>query len=187
MKTISLTQSIFIGLCLSIVGAVGFQTMSWVLPEGDVLQIILSTINFVYIAYLLFNSSHKTGRLSCLILYSTANIILLLAFISHEILLIFLCSSIWLARSIFFQKNLLASIIDALLILIGYSVALWTLSTTHSWFLTLWCFYLIQTLFIYIPQLTRIKKKQDNSLPDNQAFQIAYKNATNAIKRIENH
>jgi len=92
---------------------------------------------------------------------------------------------VWLVRSLYFYSSLVSALADLALngssLLIAFAVA----SHTDSLFLTLWCFFLMQALFVLIPKSIANPKASSSSTPNNEDdFQHSFQAAQAAIQQL---
>jgi hypothetical protein len=187
MKSSTLFEGIIVALISSFVGSVIYFALSSVFSDSFLIRLLISGLSFSYILYLLSRSKEHIGRVTVASIWSLG--IISLWFIWPPITLFVLMHivAIWLVRSLYFYSSLLSSLAD--LALNGFSVAaaFWAASHTGSLFLTIWCFFLTQALFVLIP--TRIRKKASTtatSLQNEDKFQHAYRAAEAAVRKLSN-
>ena len=95
--------------------------------------------------------------------------------------LLVLVGTIWLTRALYHHSGVLAAVIDLGISGLAVAGAIWALGT-GSYALTFWCFFLIQALFVWIPEVTT------SSTPDRDLNQSDFDNARRlaaaALKRL---
>jgi hypothetical protein len=62
---------------------------------------------------------------------------------------------IWLIRSLNFYASALPALADLGLNGLGLAASIWAVTRTGSVFLGIWCFFLVQALFVVIPKSVR--------------------------------
>ena len=90
-----------------------------------------------------------------------------------------------MTRSLYFYSSVLPALTDLMLSGLGLAAAVWAAGQTGSVFLSLWCFFLVQALFVVIP--TRIRRRHSESSlgPDGlDRFQRAHRSAEAAVRRL---
>jgi len=185
MKRPNFFEGVIVGVVASITASALFATLIWFFNPATVLELIVSGISFGYILYLLTRSHEKTGRIVVLTAWS---VIAMLAWMLSLPLTLFIfvhVALLWLIRSLYFYSSLLSSLIDMGLTGLSLAVALWAGMHSSSLFLSIWCFFLIQALFVIIP--TRMNKPATNQLitPDRKdAFESAYRSAEIALRQL---
>lgn len=188
MKQATFSEGILVALFSSVMVAVVFTIMSSVFFGVDIFRMVIAGLSFSYILYLLIRSNEKFGRVTTTVVWivitlPTAIFIpSLFLYISIQLLMI------WLIRSLYYYSSVLASIID--LGLTGLSVlsAVWAWTVSQSLFLTFWCFFLMQALFVYIPKKITPKKMSTikQSMSDDK-FESAYYSAELAVRKLTNN
>ncbi len=180
-----LNKVMFMSLLLSILGAISIYIGNIFFHENLSLNISIILISNLYLGYFLFNSPSKTGKiftLLCGLILSTGLTILIPN--NHSLTIPIFLVGLSLIRCIYYYPGALASFCDLLLTLLAYTVAVWVLSQTHSWFMCFWCFFLIQSLSIFLPNITNTKIHDQALLNQNDDFLRAYKTAQNAINKL---
>ena len=185
MKRPSFLEGVMVGATASIAGSALFATLTWLLFPANVLELIVTFISFAYIVYLLARSPEKTGRIVVLTAWS---IIATLAWILSLPLPLFVLvhvALLWLIRSLYFYSSILSALIDLGLVGFGSSVAIWAGVYTGSLFLSIWCFFLIQALFVVIPtRMTRQSSIQHFHSEHEDAFECAHRSAEAALRKL---
>lgn len=185
MKNVTFAQGVGFALLSSIIATVILLTMSSVFPASSLIRLIIGGIVFFYILYLFSRNDEKTGRLSILLVWLLVTI-LSLAFVNSLMLFIsFQLIMIWLIRSLYFYNSTFSSLTDLCLTGVSLVIVIWVWTISFSIFLSIWCFFLIQALFVFIPEKINKQKielfsKQKN---DND-FEQAYKSAEMAVRKL---
>ena len=185
MKSSSLFEGVFVALISSFIGSVVYFSLSSLFSDSFLIRLLISGLSFGYILYLLSRSKERTGRITVIAVWTISVISLWFIWPSITLFVLMHLIAIWLVRSLYFYSSLFSSIAD--LVLNGFSVAIafWAAGHTGSLFLTIWCFFLTQALFVLIP--THIKKTISNtspSLKNEDEFQHAYRAAEAAVRKL---
>lgn len=146
-----LFANIVVAVALSFIGALLLRAINVIAPGSLGLKLTIIVVSTLYLLYLLSISKKRSGR-TVLLLVSI--VIPSIAFIGNWSLLSIILTQgilIWLVRSLTRYNHLLPAVVDGGLLLIGLAFAFWALVTTGSFFATLWCFYLAQSIFPFIP------------------------------------
>ncbi len=185
MKTATFPEGIFVALVFSFLSSIVFFSLSSLFSTSIVIHLLISGLTFSYILYLLSRSKERVGRIMVITLWFIS--IISLWFVWPPITLFILghLITIWLVRSLYFYSSLISSLTD--LALNGFSIgfAFLVASHTNSLFLTLWCFFLSQALFVMIPK--NIKKSASNksiSFDNDDNFQRSYRAAETAVRQL---
>ena len=94
-------------------------------------------------------------------------------------------SAVWLIRSLYFYSSILPALMDLGLNLLSTAVAFWAISHSGSLFLAIWCFFLMQALFVLIPPVVGHQRNHGNAAyrgTDN--FEQARRRAETAIRAL---
>ena len=135
--------------------------------------------------YLLSRSQEKIGRI---IVFTTWCVIATFAWVISLPLMLFILiqvSMLWLIRSLYFYSSILSALIDLGITGTSLVVAIGAGLYTNSLFLGLWCFFLTQALFVFIP--ARISKKSSKislKLKREDSFSAAHHSAESALRKL---
>ncbi len=93
--------------------------------------------------------------------------------------------ALWLIRSIYFYSSGLSALIDLALNLVAVASGYWAAVHTGSVFLTLWCFFLVQALFVAIPpKVKRQCRRPPATHRESENFERARLSAEKAIRQL---
>jgi hypothetical protein len=93
--------------------------------------------------------------------------------------------AIWLIRSLYYYNSLFSSLTDLLLTVFSLVAAIIAWNMTYSLLLGLWCFFLLQALFIYIPvRFARRNRDEILSTSTGDTFEHAHQTAQLALHKI---
>lgn len=190
MKRPAFSEGIIVAIMVSLVVTVMFTVLSSFFPTRWLLQALIAGVSFSYICYLLVRSQEKTGRLTVIALWGVITVVTWLFSPSTIISLFVHVGMIWLVRALYYYTSLIVALLDLGLTLFAMATAIWTLLYTNSLFLSVWCFFLIQAVFIVLPpdlksSLRKTNKKlsvQGSSQDD--VFEQAYLSAKSALRQI---
>lgn len=177
-------ESVVVALVLSIAGSIGFSVIGVVCNDYDTWRVLIVAISFGYSIYLLGRSQQHTGRIIVTVSWLLMSVAIWL--IEPPLLYYALVhlASLWLIRSLYFHTSILSTLLDFGLIALGVAVALWALIHSGSPLLSLWCFFLVQAVFVTIPgRIKPVPTNQDTS-KSNVKFQQALRNAQSALSSL---
>lgn len=187
-KSPTLFEGTILALVISIAASLFFNVMSSLLSGGFVFRILISLICLIYLLYLFSRSQQKTGKITIFSLW------LLIALLNHLItdsVLLYITihiSAIWLIRSLYFYNSVLSSLIDLFVTITALASSIISWNHTGSLLLSIWCFLLVQSLFVFIPRQAWGSSKYDSStIATNTTFEKAYHNAEAALKKLNTH
>jgi len=144
-------EGIMVAIIISIAVTGVFTVMSAFFPTRWLLQIIIASVSFSYILYLLVRSHERVGKLTVVAVWGCVSILTWIFSPSIIITLFVHIGLIWLVRALYYYTSLLVAFLDLGLTLFAMASAIWTLSYTNSLFLSVWCFFLLQSLFVLLP------------------------------------
>ena len=185
MKRPSFAHGVVVALSLSIAGAALFAAVSPLITPGSALRLLVSLLSLAYMLYLLAASRERTGRLATMVLWLLVAAVTWFAATPLPLYVIIHAAAIWLTRSLYYRSGVLPAVVDLGLSALSLAVALWALSHSGSLFLSIWCYFLVQALFVAIPSsLERRANRQRVQIDDNRGFQSAYRTAEAALERM---
>ena len=185
MKRPSFFEGVVFAIAVSIVGSVLLPVLSWTLPTATVLRLLIAGIGFSYVIYLLSRNDERIGRVTTIVAWSVAALAAWVFAPSIVIYALLHLALVWIIRSLYFYSSALSALLD--LGLSGFSLAttLWVASWTGSFFMTLWCFFLMQALFTAIPSSWKSGSDRGRrSDDDGDRFELAYHAAQSAVRKL---
>lgn len=183
IKRPSFLQGVLVALLLSFFGGAVFVTLKVLLAPGLLLRTVIALLALAYVLYLLSRSRERTGRIVCIVLWT---LIATITWVLHPPLLLYVlvhAGLIWLIRSLYFHASVLAALADLGLSALSLAAAIWATSQSHSLMLALWCFFLVQALFVAIPASLRSSTATQETSGD-EGFQRAHRCAEAALRRL---
>ena len=187
MKVPSFSEGIGVALVGSLAGSGLFAAMGWLLEGVGVFRLVIALLSFVYVIYLMVRSPVRSGRLVVmaawmLVAFSTWILFppLLLYLLVHVLL-------IWLVRILYFHSNVLSAFMDLALSGFAFAMAAGATMWTHSVFLGMWTFFLLQALFVLLPSgkgKSTVSRRRRRDAPDH--FEQAHRMAEAALQKLSN-
>lgn len=177
-------EGVGVALVAAFVGAAGFFTLNTYFYHPLLLQFFITTGSFSYILYLLWRSQETTGRISVVTAWLALSGLCWILSPSLSVYLLFQLALIWLLRSLYFHSSVLVALTDMGLIVLGLLAAVWTWFNTQSPFLSIWCFFLIQSLFVLLPKHIGLGKQEPRKVFTNNRFEQAHRSAEIAIRQL---
>lgn len=185
MKRPTFFEGVGVALAASIAGGVLFTVLATLFASGFVLRGLIAGLALVYVLYLLRRSGERVGRLTALAAWLAAASGIWLLGLSPPLYVLAHLGLVWLVRSLYFYSSLISAFADLGLLLFGLAAAVWALLATGSLGVGLWCFFLVQALFVVIP--ARIKRRSaQRTVADADRFQRAYRVAEAAVTKLSN-
>ena len=185
MKQPTFLEGVSVAIAASLAGSMVYSAMDVVFPGVPVLRLLIAGIGLAYVVYLLSRSPERVGRITA----AAAWILVagVLWFTQPPLLLYVLVhlGVIWLIRSLYFYSSALSALADLGLNGLGLAAAIWAVARTGSVFLGIWCFFLVQALFVLIPKSIHRKSGAGQAGPDSEdRFQHAYRVAEAAVRKL---
>jgi len=190
MKRPAFSEGVIVAILVSLVATVAFTVLSSFFPTRWLLQAMIASVSLVYVIYLLVRSQEKTGRITVVAVWGAVTILTWVFSPSTIITLFVHVGLIWLVRALYYYTSLIVAMVDLGLTLFGIAAAIWTLLYTNSLFLSVWCFFLIQALFVLLPKdissgwfKTKGRIQKETSAQDD-VFEQAYLSAKSALRQL---
>lgn len=176
-------EGVGVALLLSIAGAAVFAMFHPFMAVGFLLRLLLGGISLFYVLYLLMRSRERVGRVTVLTVWLLASVIIWLFYPPILLYATLHLALIWLVRSLYFYSGVLPSLLDfglnALAILLAVVAGL----HTESLFVGLWCFFLCQALFVFIPSTVQHKPALSRQGVEDR-FERAHHAAMAAVRKL---
>ncbi len=183
MKQPTFLEGVVVALAASCVGAVVYAALTLVFPGAWVLRLLIAGIGLGYVLYLLSRSRERVGRVSVIALWS---LVAAATWLLQPGLLVYVLvhlGLIGLIRSLYFYAGLLSALADLGLNGLSLAAAIWATLQSGSIFLSIWCFFLVQALFVAIPTSLDRTPQYGRSQSEDR-FERAYRAATAAVRKL---
>jgi len=185
MKTATFFEGVLIALIVSFMSSVLLFTLSSFVPSNILIRGLISGISIAYILYLLSRSNERIGRIIVMTVLLISIITLWFVWPAITFFILGHMTIIWLVRSLYFYSSLVSSLTDLALTFSSLLIAFAVASHTDSLFLTLWCFFLIQALFVLIPKsIPKPNSSSSISLNNEDEFQHSFRAAQAAVQQL---
>lgn len=186
MKKPGFIEGVGVALVMSIAGSAVYAALSQLFPRLTVLYLLIPGIALVYLLYLLSRSRQRTGRMTVLSVWLLAALVLWVLDPPFGFYLLMHIGLIWGVRSLYFHSGVLTAGSDFGLSGMALAGAIWAMLTTGSIFAALWCFFLVQAMFVLIPE--GFGKSQARTIRDGNdssaKFDRARRTAESAVQRL---
>jgi len=185
MKQPTLFEGISVALVASIAATVLYTVLGAIFPVETVIKLLVAIVSFSYISYLLSRSRERLGRITLVAGWSVAATAIWLLTPSLTLYGLTHLFLIWLARSLYHYNSLLPALADLGINAVAVAAAAWAAYQTGSLFITIWCFFLTQALFIYIPpRLFQKERSPAAGIVNDDRFQQAHRAAEAALQKL---
>lgn len=181
MKRPSFWRGVVVALVLSVIGAVTFTALEPLIGRGLSVRCLIAGLGFAYLCVLLHESQIAIGWIVTAVIWVGLTACLFLFDPNLWFWLLVQVGLIWLVRCLHLHGSFLAAVADAGLNGLALAASLSTALHTHSLFLTLWTFFLVQALHVLIPKL-RVPSVQPET--HAEGFEQAYCAAEAALRRL---
>jgi len=185
MKRPTFYEGIAVAVAAALGGGALYAALSLLIPGAGVLRLVIAAVALAYLLYLLSRSRERIGRVTTLAAWTLAAIALwllhppLVAYVALHVGLI------WLARSLHFHSGPLAGLADLGLSTLALAAATWAALQSGSLPLSLWCFFLVQALFVAIPlRVGSGSETRAATSPSEDPFEHAHRAAEAAVRRL---
>lgn len=185
MKQPTFIEGVSVALIAGISATVLFTALISILPMESVIKLLIALFSLGYISYLLSRSQERLGRVSLISGWSLIAAAIWVFAPSLALYGLVHLGLIWLVRSLYHYSSLLSALADLGLNAIALAAATWAALQTESLFITAWCFFLTQALFVYIPpKLFRNKPAPAGIGVNEDRFQQAHRAAETALHQL---
>ena len=188
MTRLSILGGIGLAVLLSVTGKILLSSLLLLLPGYTAVKFTLAASVGAYLLLLLAKSRLRNGKIVAFCLWCAASAATFVFGASLFMFAILQLTLLWLIRSFCNYTSLVATLLDLALVAVGALAAFWAYITTGSVLLTIWCFFLTQSLFAAIPQRgLSLKRQQISSTPSTttmQRFQQACRSAETALSQL---
>ena len=185
MKNPTLLGNLSVAILISLMSLGTLFVLQPIFYDLSSVKITLSLATLCYLAYLFYSSQAKLGKVTLALLSVFTITVMLMVNPDLGLLIAGLIGSIWFSRSLLFYRSILPSLLDLGLCLIGISAAIEAFILSSSAAAGVWCFLLIQALFVFIPQRKAARQKVDDNAT-TKPFNKAYQSAESAIRQLVN-
>ncbi len=187
MKTITLIEGIAVALAISLAAVPTAMLVSFLMPAIIASKVVVGLTAYSYILYILSKSRSTVGK-ATFGASALAAFLFAVAYGFHWMpFIILLAGCIWAARSFFFAQGFISAALHGGLCLLGVAGAIWAFSVNRSVFAPVWCFFLIQALWIFIPPCfskVRISSVEIPSKRKEDRFQRSFRAAETALSEV---
>ncbi len=186
-KQATLFEGMMVALISSLIGSIGYFALSTIFSDSIIIRFLISGLGFAYLLYLLSRSRERIGRVTVILIWSMMVVTLWFFWPPITLFILFHMIAIWLVRSLYFYNSLFSALADFGLHSLSIAAAFWAASHTGSLFLSIWCFFLTQALFVLIPTRHSKPNTHTKTINNDAQFQRAYQAADAAVRKLSTH
>jgi hypothetical protein len=174
-----------VAFVLAAAGAAVFAALTTVLTSSVAIRATSELLAGAYVLYLLSRSNERSGRIVTIAVWLSGAVATSVFAPSLSLFLVAHVAMIWLVRTLNFHGSFMAALLDLGLTGLAFAAAIWAARTSASLFLAVWCFFLIQALFVVVPEDANAQAQSGGGF-DDQPFKRAQRNAGAALRRLAN-
>ena len=174
-------RGVLAALVLSLAGGAAMAGASVLMGVPLAFKMLVPLLGAAYLAYLLSGSEEKVGRVVVTLAWLVASCLIWAWSPTASIYVATHAALIWLVRSLYFHSSLITALADLGLVALGLGAAVWAVGHTGSLFLAIWCFFLVQALFVGIQVFDPSRKR---ATADVDGFQPAQSAAEKALRSL---
>jgi hypothetical protein len=186
MNRPSFFQGCIAALLAGVFGSVTLVTGTMIFSSAFTFHTVIALLGGCYLLSLFATSRHRTGQLTMLCVWLVASIAVFTAGFSVLVQVALQMGLIWLSRSCLFYRHALTSLADLGLQVVSFMAGTWALTQTGSFFLTIWSMFLVQAMFVFLPEPeAKTEKAEAAACSQSDDFNRALRRAENAWKRTQ--
>lgn len=185
MKRPGFLQGVVVALLAALLGEVLFVALAPLVGSVTALHLVIASASFCYLLYLLRYSGVRLGRMTTLLGWLSVTVVT--AWMGPPLMLYLLVhvAMIWLVRSLYFYSSLLPALMDLGLTLLSVAAVAWATAQSGSLLLAVWCFFLLQALFAFIPRnWSRPASPKGGVVGEEERFEQARRTAQAALRKL---
>lgn len=182
MKTLSFWPAVALALAISVLGWVLHSVIGGFVDIGVSLRVVVLVAAMLQVLALLATHPQRSGRVVAAGAGLALSGLLVLVDPALPVWLVAQTGFIWLLRSLQRYDSLIPAGADALLSAFALGAAIATAQHTHSLFLSLWCFFLVQALTAFVA--VRTAAAHAASACGETDFDTSYRNAETALRNL---
>ncbi len=185
MKSPALLDGVTFAVIVSLGAALAALLLGGLVIYGVVFELLLYAATLAYLLYLLKRSQARIGRVVAIATWAVISLACWFFDVALLQQVLVQAGIIWLVRSLYFHSSLFTALLDFGLVSAGLAAAAWALVSTGSVAAALWSFFLLQSLFCWLPQLARRHQGENPVSNQNQSsFQSAHRVALDAVRKL---
>jgi hypothetical protein len=183
MKMPGFFEGVVVALAAALAGTAVFAALQSLFSFDTAWRLLVAGLSLTYVLYLLSRSRERVGRATVVVLWMGMTGAAWLAGLPITVSVLMQLLAVWLVRSLYFHAHLLAVFVDGVLNGLALSAGVWALFHSGSLFLGIWCFFLVQAAFVFIP--SSLPSAGKPFAPETEMdFQHARRTAESALRRL---
>ena len=185
MKTPGIIDGVIVAILISLGAGATSLVLGGFFLYSTLFNLILCGSTLVYLIYLLKRSNARIGRVVVISGWALISFGCWLFDVHLFEQVLIQAGIIWLVRSLYFHSSIFTALLDLGLVSVGLAASAWAMVNTDSFAASLWSFFLVQSLFCWIPDLAR-KQAGDTfeARQDQTSFHSAHRVALDAVRKL---
>jgi hypothetical protein len=185
MKGPSFFHGVVVAAVLGFSGSAFLAALTPFVGMDSVVRLMIPALGLAYLLYLLGRSADRTGRIVTLTIWAGVTAVTWWMAPPLPFYLLIHVAAVWLVRSLYFYSGIVPALIDLGLSGLSVSASIWAISRSGSVFLAIWCFFLVQALFVAIPAVMQRRQSGKSPVPvSSDNFEKARRRADAAIRQL---
>lgn len=185
MKTPGIIDGLILAFVISLGAGLANLVLGGFIAHGALFNLVLLTAALTYLLYLFKRSSARVGRVVIFAAWATLSLACWFFEVHLFEQVLLQAGYIWFVRALYFHGTLFAAALDFGLVSAGLAAGAWAMLNTGSLAGALWSFFLVQSLFCWIPDLSRGQRGDSHrGRSDHRAFQSAHRVALDAVRKL---
>jgi len=184
MKAPAILDGVTLAIVISLGAALASLLLGGLLVYGVLFELLMYAATLVYLLYLLKRSRARIGRIAVIAGWGIASLGCWFFDVALLQQVLVQAGIIWLVRSLYFHGSLFTALLDFGLVSVGLAAAAWAMINTGSLVAALWSFFLVQSLFCWLPRLASRRDAEAFSNQQPSSFQSAHRVAIDAARKL---
>ena len=185
MKRPHFLHGVAVAALLALLGSVAVTVLTPIVAFSALYSLLIPALGLAYVLYILTRTTERVGRATTVALWAVMSLTVWLVEPPFGLYLMAHVGALWLIRSLYFYSSALSALVDLGLNVVSVATAYWAAVHSGSVFLAIWCFFLVQALFVAIPaSLHRQSRHRPGTHPNTENFERARLRAEAAIRQL---
>ena len=184
MNRPGILDGVAVAFVITLGAAAASLLLGGLLVYGLLFELVIYAATLTYLLYLLKRSNARIGRVLAIAAWALVSACGWLFDVALLEQVLMQAGLLWLVRSLYFHDSLFAAALDFGLVSAGLAASAWAMLNTGSLAAALWCFFLVQALFCWLPRFRQHTADGTGPTPDSSAFHRAHRVAEEAVRKL---
>lgn len=185
MKRHSFPHGVCFAAVLALLASIATTVLTPIVSAVVLYKLLVPALSLAYIVYFLARSPEKVGRVTTLALWTAVSAGAWIVAPPLSLYIALHVGAVWLIRSIYAYSSIVSALLDLGLNAAAVSSMYWAAVHSGSIFLAIWCFFLVQALFVTIPpEVIRQASGKAATDPEIEQFERARRRADAALRQL---